>query len=127
MTRETRQGDGRFCTDNDRPMSLAIADDREVTSTWSQRALVRAVAIADLLRVGRGRRATTLGVRVGLLVAGTLVIASCVAVMLWNNLGAGPLDVFIVGLRKHTGLPLAFALWITVGALTLLAWALGRR
>ena len=27
----------------------------------------------------------------------------------------------------RTGLPLAFAVWITVGALTLVAWALGRR
>ena len=47
--------------------------------------------------------------------------------MLWNDLGAGPLDVFIGALRTRTGLPLAFAVWITIGALTLLAWALGRR
>jgi uncharacterized membrane protein YczE len=30
-------------------------------------------------------------------------------------------------LRNRTGLPLAFAVWITIGALTLVAWALGRR
>ena len=50
-----------------------------------------------------------------------------VAFVLWNHLGAGPLDVFISAFRTHTGLPLTFAVWITIGALTLLAWALGRR
>jgi uncharacterized membrane protein YczE len=35
--------------------------------------------------------------------------------------------VFIVAIRGLTGLPLMFAVWGTVGALTLVAWALGRR
>ena len=83
--------------------------------------------MADVVRVGRGRRVTALAIRIGLLAAGSMVIASCVAVMLWNELGAGPLDVFIGALRTHTGLPLAFAVWLTVGTLMLLAWALGRR
>jgi len=66
-------------------------------------------------------------IRIGFLAAGATIIATCVAVMLWNDLGAGPLDVFIAALRQRTGLPLMFAVWITVGTLTLLAWLLGRR
>ena len=47
--------------------------------------------------------------------------------MLWNDFGPGPIDVFIVALTEQTGLPLAVALWLTIGSLLLLAWALGRK
>jgi len=106
-------------------MSLALADDLD--ATLSRRALGRVGAIIDPFTYGRGRRATALTIRIALLAVGALVIATCVAVMLWNDLGAGPLDVFIGALRSRTGLPLAVSIWITVGALTLVAWALGRR
>jgi uncharacterized membrane protein YczE len=79
------------------------------------------------LTVGRGRRITTLTLRIALMAAGSFVIATCVAVMLWNNIGAGPLDVFVGALRSMTGLPLAVSIWVTLGALMLIAWALGRR
>ena len=106
-------------------MPLALADDLD--ATLSRRALGRVGAIIDPFTYGRGRRATALTIRIALLAVGALVIATCVAVMLWNDLGAGPLDVFIGALRSRTGLPLAVSIWITVGALTLVAWALGRR
>ena len=72
-----------------------------------------------------GRRRCT--VRIALLAVGALVIAICVAVMLWNDFGAGPLDVFIGALRSRTGLPLTFADVDHGRRADLVAWALGRR
>ncbi len=46
---------------------------------------------------------------------------------LWTGLGPGPLDVFIGAVRTHTGLPLSLSVWLVVGSLIALAWALGRR
>jgi uncharacterized protein len=108
-------------------MLLYRADQEKVAPSRSWRALRRLALVLDPLTVGRGRRTLSMAVRVALVVTGAVILAGCVAVMLWNNIGAGPLDVFIVALRDHTGLPLAFAVWLTVGTLTLVAWALGRR
>lgn len=65
--------------------------------------------------------------RAALLVTGSAIIGAGVSAMLWNNFGAGPLDVFIGALRQMTGLPLTFAVWATIGTLALVAWSLGRR
>lgn len=65
--------------------------------------------------------------RVGLLVIGCLLVAASVAVMLWNDLGPGPLDVFIGAVRERTGLPLSVAVWVSVGSMIGVAWILGRR
>ena len=65
--------------------------------------------------------------RIVLLVVGSALIAGAVAVTLWTQLGPGPLDVFIGAIRSITGLPLTFAVWMTVGALIVVAWLLGRR
>ena len=108
-------------------MLLYRADQDEWAETRSRRALRRVASALDPLTVGRGRRTLAWSARIALLAAGSMIIALSVAVMLWNNIGAGPLDVFISAFRTHTGLPLAFAVWITIGVLTLLAWALGRR
>jgi uncharacterized membrane protein YczE len=108
-------------------MLLYRADQLEVAESRSRRALRRLALILDPLTVGRSRRALTWAVRIELLAAGAVIIAVSVAVMLWNDLGAGPLDVFIGAFRSRTGLPLTFAVWITIGVVTLFAWALGRR
>lgn len=127
MTRESGQVLGRSGADTGPSMLLYRADLPEVAESRSRRALRRLALTLDPLTVGRGRRALAWTARIGLLAAGSVIVAICVAVMLWNDLGAGPLDVFISALRSRTGLPLAFAVWITIGVLTLLAWALGRR
>lgn len=101
-------------------MLLYRADHEKGTISWL-------AARLDPFIVGRRRRTISLMARFALVVAGAVILAACVAVMLWNNIGAGPLDVFIVALRNHTGLPLAFAVWLTVGTLTIVAWGLGRR
>lgn len=62
-----------------------------------------------------------------LLVSGALLVATSVAATLWNDLGPGPLDVFISAISERTGLPLAIALWVTVGSMILVATVLGRR
>ena len=71
--------------------------------------------------------AVTGALRLALFASGVLVVACAVAVMLWNELGPGPLDVFIGAIRARTGLPLSVALWLTVGSLLAIAWLLGRR
>lgn len=108
-------------------MSVTLIEREETDAAASRRALARVAPMIEPLRVGRPRRALGLAVRIGLHVAGSLVIASCVAVMLWNHLGPGPLDVLIGALRTHTGLPLTFAVWLTLGVLMSFAWLLGRR
>ncbi|MEZ5294735.1 MAG: hypothetical protein R2697_00230 [Ilumatobacteraceae bacterium] len=55
------------------------------------------------------------------------MIAPAVAVMLWNQIGPGPLDVFIGAVKSRTGLPLTFAVWLTIAMMLAVAWALGRR
>ncbi len=65
--------------------------------------------------------------RVGLLVVGSIVIAAGVAVMLWTDLGPGPLDVFIGAVRVRTGLSLTLAVWLVIASMIAAAWLLGRR
>lgn len=91
------------------------------------RAWSRAGAIAAVLAAGVPRRVLALTTRIMLLVAGSTAIGAAVALMLWNDFGPGPLDVFIGAIRSRTGLPLAVAVWVTVGAMTAIAWGLGRR
>lgn len=91
------------------------------------RAWSRAGAIAAILASGVPRRVLALSTRLALLLAGSIGIGVAVALMLWNDIGPGPLDVFIGAVRARTGLPLMLAVWTTVGVLTLVAWVLGRR
>ena len=83
--------------------------------------------MAEALATSPARRALGLGTRIVMLLAGTAIIGTCVAVLLWNDFGPGPLDVFIGAIRHITGLPLMLAVWLTIGSLAALAWALGRR
>lgn len=71
--------------------------------------------------------ATKLSARIALVISGSLLIAVGVATILWNGLGAGPLDVFIGAVRVLTGLPLGLTVWAVVGAIILVSWLLGRR
>lgn len=93
----------------------------------TRRAWSRAGAIAEVLATHPARRALGLGTRIVMLLAGSVTIAVGVALLLWNDFGPGPLDVFIVGMRDRTGLPLMVAVWLTIGSLAVFAWALGRR
>lgn len=103
------------------------------TPTWSfwdhvtTRAWSRAGAVAAVVSNGTPRRVLTCGARWGMLVLGSLLIAVSVAVTLWTGLGPGPLDVFIGAVRNLTGVPLAVAVWTTVGAIIAVACMLGRR
>jgi uncharacterized membrane protein YczE len=99
----------------------------ELDVTALRRVQSRVGTAVDPFRVGVRRRAIMTVLRAALLAGGAVLIATSVAVQLWNDLGPGPLDVLIGALRAHTGLPLAFAIWLTIGVLTLVAWALGRR
>jgi uncharacterized membrane protein YczE len=93
----------------------------------TNRAWSRAGAVAQVLATHPARRALGMGTRVAMLLAGSCTIAVSVSFLLWNDFGPGPLDVFIGALRNLTGLPLMFAVWMTIGTLSVVAWALGRR
>lgn len=69
----------------------------------------------------------TTGARLGYLVVGSVFIALSVSITFWTDLGPGPLDVFIGAISARTGLPLTFAVWVTVGTLIAIATILGRR
>lgn len=69
----------------------------------------------------------TFGTRVGLQLAGSVVLGVAVGLMLWNDFGPGPMDVFIVAVQQLAGIPLMVALWATVAVLVGFAWLLGRR
>ena len=94
---------------------------------FSRLALSWVGAIADVIATSPMRRVLGLSTRITLLLTGSAIIAASVAVTLWTQLGPGPLDVFIGAVRVHTGLPLSIAVWLVVGLLIAVAWALGRR
>lgn len=98
-----------------------------LTDRLSGRAWSRAGAVAAVINRGVPRRLLGMTTRFALLISGSCVIAMSVAVTIWNDLGPGPLDVFIGGIREQTGLPLTVAVWLTVGSMIAGAWALGRR
>jgi uncharacterized membrane protein YczE len=89
--------------------------------------LSRAGAIAAVLATGPMPRLLRRSVRAVLLVAGSVLIAAGVSVMLWTELGPGPLDVFIGAVRERTGLTLTFSVWLVIASMVGVAWLLGRR
>jgi len=68
-----------------------------------------------------------LPLQLALLVGGATLIGILVALLLWNDLGPGPIDAFVVGIHSHTGLSISGAIWITFGLVNLVAWVIGRR
>lgn len=102
--------------------------DTNGTLRWlTGRAWSRAGAIAATMSAAVPGGVVRLGLRVLLLLGGSLLIAVAVATMLWNSFGPGPLDVFIAGLRESTGMSLALAYWSAFGGMLALAVLLGRR
>jgi uncharacterized membrane protein YczE len=94
---------------------------------WRLPASSRAGAIAVVLANGPTPRLLRGSARVGMLVGGSLFIAAGVAVMLWTELGPGPLDVFIGAVRMRTGLSLTLSVWLVIASLIAAAWLMGRR
>jgi uncharacterized membrane protein YczE len=101
-----------------------------VQAAWdsaSARLWTRAAIAAGSFASAPRRRTLRVTRGIGVHVIGSVILAAAVGLMLWNNFGPGPIDVFIVALTEHTGLPLAVALWLTIGTMLMLAWALGRK
>lgn len=92
-----------------------------------RRAWSRAGAVAAVVSHGVTRRVLSLSSRVVLFVLGVFLVSVSVAASIWNDIGPGPLDVFIGAVRERTGLPMSVAVWVTVGSLIAVAWLLGRR
>jgi uncharacterized membrane protein YczE len=62
-----------------------------------------------------------------LLVGGSSIIGVFVAILIWNGLGPGPMDVLVVGVSARTGLSLTLICWSMFGAMNLISWIMGRR
>lgn len=92
-----------------------------------RRAWSRAGAVATVASQGVTRRVLSLSSRMLLLVLGVFTVSVSVATTIWNDLGPGPLDVFIGAIREQTGWPMSVAVWVTVGSMIAVAWLLGRR
>jgi uncharacterized membrane protein YczE len=101
---------------------VGAATSRSRIPAWS-----RAGAIAAVLADGPTPRLLRGSARLGLLVAGSLIIATGVAVMLWSGLGPGPLDVFIGAIRVRTGLSLTLSVWLVMASMIAAARVMGRR
>lgn len=69
----------------------------------------------------------SLPVRVVLIVGGSNLIGVVIAMLIWNGLGPGPVEVLVVGVNSRTGLPLTLTVWGLFGAMNLIAWIAGRR
>lgn len=80
-----------------------------------------------MLASAPANRALRFSVRVALVVVGSIGIAVSVALLLWTELGPGPLDVFIGAVRVRSGLPLGVTVWLVVGSMVVAAWLLGHR
>jgi len=108
-------------------MKRAISRAPGLVAWLSGRAWSRAGAVADVALTHRTRRVLAVTTQVAIFLTGATVLASSVAVLLWNDLGPGPLDVFVGAIRQLAGVPLAIALWATVGSMMVVATLLGRR
>ena len=95
-------------------------------SFLAARAWSRAGAVAQVLVAHPARRSFPLVTRFALLLVGSAAIGCAIAVMVWNDLGPGPLDVLVVAIRDRTGLGLAVAMWLTIGVLVVIAALIGR-
>lgn len=100
---------------------------RAAVRPLSTRLWTHAGVAAALFATAPRRRALTIARSLGVHVSGSVILAAAVAMMLWNDFGPGPLDMFIVAVADHTGLPLALALWLIIGSMLMVAWALGRK
>lgn len=100
---------------------------KDAARWFTNRAWSRAGAIAATMSSGVPRRVLRFGLRVLMLVLGSLLIAAAIATMLWNSFGPGPLDVFITGLRETTGISLTLAYWSAFAGMLALVVLLGRR
>ena len=105
----------------------ARMETKDAVRWFTNRAWSRAGAIATTMARCGPRRALRLGLRVLMLVGGSLLIAVAIAALLWNSFGPGPLDVFIAGLRTTTGISLTLAYWTSFAGMLVLAALLGRR
>lgn len=100
---------------------------KDAARWFTNRAWSRAGAIATTMAAGGQHRAVRLGLRILMLVGGSLLIAVAIAALLWNSFGPGPLDVFIAGLRETTGISLTLAYWSSFAGMLAIAALLGRR
>jgi uncharacterized membrane protein YczE len=68
-----------------------------------------------------------MSVRLAVLLIGSTLIAAGVALLLWTQLGPGPLDVLITAVSFRWDIPITFVVWGMAAVMIGLSIALGRR
>jgi uncharacterized membrane protein YczE len=68
-----------------------------------------------------------LSLRIAVLLIGSTLIAAGVALLLWTQLGPGPLDVLITAVAFRWDIPITFVVWGMAAVMIGLSMALGRR
>jgi uncharacterized protein len=66
-------------------------------------------------------------VRIAALLLGSTLIAAGVALLLWTQLGPGPLDVLITAVAFRWDIPITFVVWAMAAVMIGLSMALGRK
>ena len=112
------------CNDDDRtPSSGGVHAGNTTTRTTNRSRPVPHCTTSN----GRTETSHSLVVRFLLLVGGSSVIGTFVAILIWNGLGPGPVDVLVVGVSARTGLSLTLTCWTMFAAMNLISGIMGRR
>ncbi len=91
------------------------------------RAGALAVVAAEVERTAPRPDTLHLGLRIIVLLLGSTLIAAGVALLLWTQLGPGPLDVLITAVAFRWEIPITFVVWAMAAVMIGLSMALGRR
>jgi uncharacterized protein len=91
------------------------------------RAGALAVVAAEVERTSARPAGLHLSVRIAVLLIGSTLIAGGVALLLWTQLGPGPLDVLITAVAFRWDIPITFVVWAMAAVMIGLSIALGRR
>ena len=91
------------------------------------RAGALAVVAAEVERSAPRPDTLALGLRIIVLLLGSTLIAGGVALLLWTQLGPGPLDVLITAVAFRWDIPITFVVWAMAALMITMSIALGRR
>jgi uncharacterized membrane protein YczE len=86
-----------------------------------------AVVAAEVERSAPRPNTLAIGIRILVLLFGSTLIAAGVALLLWTQLGPGPLDVLITAVAFRWEIPITFVVWAMAALMITLSIALGRR
>jgi uncharacterized membrane protein YczE len=91
------------------------------------RAGALAVVAAEAEQTAPPPDTLNIGLRIALLLLGSAVITAGIALLLWTQLGPGPLDVLITAVAFRWEIPITFVVWAMAALMIGMSMALGRK